>query len=84
MEGVPIRYVGRKDKIGIPAYMDPGIAALESALRKAKVNIDEEGMPDFLSKLQNVHDIFGTWEWKERFISIAKEYGLDASSKFLQ
>jgi hypothetical protein len=84
MEGVPIRYIGRENKIGIPSYMDPGIAALERALRNANVNIDEDGMPDFLSKLQNVHDIFGTWEWKERFNSIAKEYGLDASSVNLQ
>jgi hypothetical protein len=84
MEGVPIRYIGRENKIGIPSYMDPGIAALERALRNANVNIDEDGMPDFLSKLQNVHDIFGTWEWKERFNSIAEEYGLDASSVNLQ
>lgn len=78
MEGVPIRYICREDKVGIPHSMDAGIAALERALRNANVNIDEPGMPDFLSKLQNVHDIFGTWEWKERFGSIAREYGLKA------
>jgi hypothetical protein len=77
MEGIPVRYICRSDKVGIPAYMDAGINALELALRKVGVDIDEPGMPDFLSKLQNVHDIFGTWEWKDRFISIANEYDLN-------
>jgi hypothetical protein len=80
MEGVPVRYICREDKTGIPNSMDVGIAALERALRNANVNIDEPGMPDFLSKLQNVHDIFGTWEWKDRFGSIAREYGLKADA----
>ena len=80
MEGVPIRYICRTNKIGIPHSMDVGIAALERALRNARVDIDEPGMPDFLSKLQNVHDIFGTWEWKDRFGSIAREYNLNVDA----
>jgi hypothetical protein len=77
MEGIPVRYICRTDKQGIPQSMDIGIAALESALRAACVNIDDPEIPSFLSKLQNVHDIFGQWEWKERFTSIAREYGLN-------
>jgi hypothetical protein len=31
-----------------------------------------------LSCLQNVHDVFGTWEWQERLISIATQFGVSA------
>ncbi|WP_168662428.1 hypothetical protein [Burkholderia sp. SG-MS1] len=33
---------------------------------------------DLLSCLQNVHDVFGTWEWRERLGSIARPFGLSA------
>jgi hypothetical protein len=33
---------------------------------------------DLLSCLQNVHDVFGTWEWLERLGSIARQFGLSA------
>jgi NADH:ubiquinone oxidoreductase subunit E len=33
---------------------------------------------ELLSTLQNVHDVFGKWEWRERLQSIARQFGLSA------
>jgi hypothetical protein len=33
---------------------------------------------ELLSCLQNVHDVFGKWEWRERLASIARQFGLSA------
>ncbi|RKP45666.1 hypothetical protein [Trinickia fusca] len=75
MEGVPVRYVGMPPQ-AVPAYMDAGIAALKKALVKARVNIYDPRTVSLLSCLQNVHDAFGVWEWRERLASIAREFGL--------
>jgi hypothetical protein len=78
MEGVPIRYVGRPSN-EIPAYMDAGVAALRKALLHAKVNVYDPSTVSLLSCLQNVHDVFGRWEWNERLRSIARQFGLNAN-----
>jgi hypothetical protein len=26
-----------------------------------------------------VHDVFGTWEWQERLVSIARQFGLSTA-----
>jgi hypothetical protein len=77
MEGIPVRYIG-KTPIEVPAYMDVGIAALKKALLRARLNIFDPHTVDLLSCLQNVHDVFGTWEWQERLLSIARQFGLSA------
>ena len=77
MEGVPVRYIGRRAD-EVPAYMDVGIAALQRALLKAGVNVFDPTTISLLSCLQNVHDVFGTWEWPERLTSIARQFGLSA------
>ena len=74
MEGVPVRYVF--GSASHPHYMDAGIAALRKALLKAKINVYEERTVALMSCLQNVHDAFGVWEWKDRLQSIAREFGL--------
>jgi hypothetical protein len=78
MEGVPVRYVGYSRE-AYPAYMDVGVAALKAALVKARVNVANLETVALLSALQNVHDIFGTWEWHDRLRSIAREFGLSAA-----
>jgi hypothetical protein len=75
MEGVPVRYID-KPANEVPAYMDAGIAALKKALLKARVNIYDPTTVSLLSCLQNVHDAFGVWEWRERLTSIARQFGL--------
>ncbi|OLL29327.1 hypothetical protein BTH42_22825 [Burkholderia sp. SRS-W-2-2016] len=77
MEGVPVRFIG-KPPGEVPAYMDVGVAALKKALLRARVNVYDRATIDLLSCLQNVHDVFGTWEWRERLGSIAKEFNLSA------
>jgi hypothetical protein len=77
MEGVPVRYIGKRPG-DVPAYMDAGVAALKKALLRAHVNIFDPATVDLLSCLQNVHDAFGTWEWRERLESIARQFGLSA------
>ncbi|WP_025598212.1 hypothetical protein [Burkholderia sp. WSM2230] len=77
MEGVPVRYVG-KTPVAAPAYMDAGIAALRKALLRSRINVYDQATVDLLSCLQNVHDVFGTWEWNERLNSIARQFGLSA------
>ena len=58
--------------------MDVGIAALKKALLRSRINIYDAATVDLLSCLQNVHDVFGTWEWPERLVSIARQFGLSA------
>ena len=78
MEGIPVRYIG-KTPIEVPAYMDVGVAALKKALLRAHINIFDPATIDLLSCLQNVHDVFGTWEWQERLVSIARQFGLSTA-----
>ena len=77
IEGVPVRYLIGTE-LSHPQYMDAGIAALRKALVKAKINVYDERTVALLSCLQNVHDAFGVWEWQERLLSIAREFGLVA------
>ena len=74
MEGVPVRYIGRA-ATEVPAYMDAGISALKKALLRARLNVYDPATIALLSCLQNVHDVFGTWEWQERLVSIARQFG---------
>jgi hypothetical protein len=75
MEGIPVRYIG-KTPVEVPAYMDVGVSALKKALLRARINVYDPATVDLLSCLQNVHDVFGTWEWRERLGSIARQFGL--------
>ncbi|MFM0740376.1 hypothetical protein PQQ51_24305 [Paraburkholderia xenovorans] len=77
MEGVPVRYIG-KTSTEVPAYMDVGVAALKRALLRARINVYNPATVTLLSCLQNVHDVFGTWEWPERLGSIAGQFNLSA------
>jgi hypothetical protein len=65
MEGVPVRHL-MSAAINRPFYMAVGIAALRRALLRAKINVYDDRTIALLSCLQNVHDIFGVWEWRER------------------
>jgi hypothetical protein len=78
MEGIPVRYIG-KTPVEVPAYMDVGIAALKKALLRARINIYDPATVDLLSCLQNVHDVFGPWEWQDRLMSIARQFGVSAA-----
>jgi hypothetical protein len=73
----PRDYIG-KAPIEVPAYMDAGISALKKALLRARLNVYDPATVSLLSCLQNVHDVFGTWEWHERLTSIARQFGLSA------
>lgn len=75
MEGIPVRYIG-KTPLAVPAYMDVGVSALKKALLRARINVYDPATVDLLSCLQNVHDVFGTWEWHERLKSIARQFNL--------
>lgn len=77
MEGVPVRYIA-KPPAEVPAYMDIGVAALKRALLRAGIDVSNPTTVELLSCLQNVHDVFGTWEWNERLASIARQFGLSA------
>ena len=77
MEGVPVRFVGPSTS-QIPPYMGSGVAALRRALLRARVNIYCSETVELLSCLQNVHDVFGPWEWNDRLMSIARQFGLSA------
>ena len=77
IEGIPVRFIG-KTPIEVPAYMDVGVAALKKALLRARINVYDQATVELLSCLQNVHDVFGTWEWSERLDSIARQFGLSA------
>jgi hypothetical protein len=76
IEGVPVRYIGAQSLDAIPAYMDVGIAALRRALLRARINVYDPVTVELLSCLQNVHDVFGKWEWRERLLTIARQFGL--------
>jgi hypothetical protein len=82
MEGVPVRYLSGP-ALGRPSYMDPGIAALRKALLRARINVYDDRTVALLSCLQNVHDAFGVWEWRDRLLSIAGEYGLSSECMHL-
>lgn len=77
MEGIPVRFIG-KTPAEMPAYMDVGVSALKKALLRSRINVYDAATVDLLSCLQNVHDVFGTWEWLERLASIARQFGLSA------
>jgi hypothetical protein len=79
MEGIPVRYIGRGAN-EVPLYMDVGVAALKKALLRAHINIYDPATIELLSCLQNVHDVFGVWEWRERMGSIAAQFGLSAET----
>lgn len=76
IESVPVRYLAKTEN-EIPHYMSLGVKALRKALEKAHVDTQDKATVELLSKLQNVHDAFGTWEWVERLNSIAQEHHLD-------
>jgi hypothetical protein len=73
-----VRFIG-KTPIEMPSYMDVGVSALKKALLRARINFYDPATVDLLSCLQNVHDVFGTWEWRERLGSIARQFGLSAA-----
>jgi hypothetical protein len=75
MEGVPVRYIG-KSTYEIPQGMDAGVAALKKALRRARIDVEDSSTVRLLSCLQNVHHVFGVWEWNDRLRSIAREFGI--------
>ncbi|AXL52280.1 hypothetical protein DSC91_005227 [Paraburkholderia caffeinilytica] len=77
MEGVPVRYIS-KTPVEVPAYMHAGVSALKKALLRARLNVYDPATVALLSCLQNVHDVFGTWEWHERLSSIARQFDLSA------
>ena len=77
MEGVPIRYIG-KGPDAVPSYMDVGVTALKRALLRSNINVYDPTTVELLSCLQNVHDVFGKWEWRERLASIARQFNLSA------
>jgi hypothetical protein len=77
MEGVPVRYIAKPPE-NVPAYMDIGVAALKRALLRSRINVSDPVTVELLSCLQNVHDVFGTWEWRERLASIARQFALSA------
>ncbi|MFM0053144.1 hypothetical protein [Caballeronia grimmiae] len=79
MEGVPVRFV-IAETVRIPGYMDAGVAALKRALLRARINIYSQETIELLSCLQNVHDVFGIWEWNDRLRSIARQFGLSTHS----
>jgi len=78
MEGVPIRLVSKEPET-VPAYMDVGVAALKRALLRSNINVYDPTTVELLSCLQNVHDVFGKWEWRDRFASIARQFNLSAN-----
>ncbi|WP_028220584.1 hypothetical protein [Paraburkholderia oxyphila] len=75
MEGIPVGYLAREAN-EVPAWMDVGVAALKKALLRAHINIYDPNTVNLLSCLQNVHDVFGVWEWHDRLLSIAAQFGL--------
>lgn len=75
MEGIPVRYIGKAPS-DVPMYMDVGVAALKKALLRSRLNIYDPATIELLSCLQNVHDVFGAWEWRDRLRSIARQFKL--------
>ena len=76
MKGVPARFL-LAFAIGRTAHLDADVAALRSALLRARVNVHDERAVSLLSELQDVHDLSGFREWPDRLRSIARDYGLD-------
>jgi hypothetical protein len=81
LEGVPVRYIGASVR-SVPAYMDVGVAALKHALLGSRINVYDPTTVELLRCLQNVHDVFGQWEWRDRLGSIARQFAL--SDAFLE
>ncbi|RKP59325.1 hypothetical protein [Pararobbsia silviterrae] len=77
LEGIPVRYLNRPAS-QIPRYMDAGVAQLRKALLHSKINVYDPTTVELLSCLQNVHDVFGIWEWRERLTSIARQFALSS------
>jgi hypothetical protein len=77
LEGIPVRYLS-KPANQVPRYMDAGVAQLRKALLHSKINVYDPMTVELLSCLQNVHDVFGIWEWHDRLISIARQFGLNS------
>lgn len=75
IEGVPVRFLDPSVE-GRPAYMELGVRALRRALLHARIDVDDPCTIALLSCLQNVHDVFGVWEWRDRLASIARQFGL--------
>jgi len=61
MEGVPVRYLSNAAYSHL-TYMEAGIKALQNALLRARIN---------------VYDAFGTWEWTDRLVAIARDFNLN-------
>jgi hypothetical protein len=76
MEGVPIRCLNQQIN-EVPIYMHVSVAALKKALLRSKINVYDPQTVSLLSCLQNVHDVFGVWEWGDRLQSIARQFGLN-------
>ena len=51
---------------------------LRRALLRSKINVYDPQTVSLLSCLQNVHDVFGVWEWGDRLQPIAHQFGLNA------
>jgi len=77
MEGVPVRYLPGSGTAW-PRYMDAGVTSLCKALLNAGIDIYDKRTVALLVCLQNVHDIYGVWDWTDRLLSIAREYGLSS------
>lgn len=75
MEGIPVRFIARPAS-EVPLYMDVGVAALRKALLRAHINIYDSTTINLLNCLQNVHDVFAAWEWRDRLLAIALQFGL--------
>ena len=78
LESVPVRFLTKEEREMTPK-MVLGVRALRRALEHARVDTTNEKTVSLLSKLQNVHDAFGVWEWRERLTNIAREHGLNAT-----
>jgi hypothetical protein len=72
-----VRFIGSPSD-EVPTYMHAGVAAQKKALLRARVDIFDPTTINLLTCLQNVHDVFATWEWSNRLKSIARQYGLSA------
>lgn len=77
MDSVPVRYLAGEWVDQKPWYMEEGVEDLRAVLLKAKINATDPVTVGLLSKLQNVHDIFGKWEFVSRLRQIADEYDLE-------
>lgn len=82
MEGLPVRYLraflkdGKQHSQTLNSGNTVGLKQLRDGLLAAHVNVDDDRTIELLSVLQNVHDIFGTWEWEDRLSQVANQFGL--------